>query len=93
MRQARKRQLKLIKKAVLKTHEEGRLKFVGEDKLEFVEQDGRVRELSVAECAADFWQRWNSKMMSDIGSPYANLGTFEISPYDIKEMVLEVLND
>ncbi len=90
VRQARKRQMKQIRKAVAQTHKEGRLKFVGDDKLEFVEQDGRVREISLVDCAADFWQRWNNKMMADIGSPYANLGTFEISPDDIKEMILEL---
>ena len=90
-RQARKRLIGKINKAVAKTQEEGRLKFVENDTIEYIgKEDGLKRTMTMDECAAMFWSAYNENMQQEIGLVGGNLMTFEITPDDFRKAMIEL---
>lgn len=91
-RLARKRAIGQMKSTLAKSYEEGRLVFspVAENKVEYTDKAGAKHNLSLDECAALLWDKFNKQLVEGTGTSHANLGVLDIPPDDIKAILLDL---
>lgn len=75
-----------------KAYKEGRLVFPPDDEngVEYTDKEGETRKFSLDVCAGFFWDKFSNQMMGGTGMALANLTTVNISPDDIKSVLLDL---
>lgn len=89
---ARKRVMGQIKSTLAKSFSEGRLVFSpeAENSVEYTDKAGAKNSVTLDNCAALLWEKFNNQLMGGTGSTQANLGVLNIAPDDIKAVLSDL---
>ncbi len=86
---AHKKTLKMAEEAITKLHKEGRLIFKGDSKVEYVDKKGAKETQDIDGMASLIWQKLNDEMVGRLGVAGASLTLVNITPDDMKEIILK----
>ena len=87
---ARNRVLKQAGDAATRSHEQGRLVFGVGDRVVYTDKEGKSQTLTLDGCAGLFWQKMNEEVIGAAGSSMVNLATLNVTPEDIREIIVEL---